>query len=67
MINCIQEDDGTMTITWDATDPVESILSTWTEEDFINAIRERCQEVLTSSETGTLPAQQGEDAPIIKR
>jgi hypothetical protein len=61
MINCIQEDDGSLTITWDQNDPVESILNTWTEQDFIDAIMERCDR----PETVTIPAQQGEGAPTI--
>lgn len=44
MINVIQEDDGSLTISWDENDPVESTLNTWTEEDFINAIKEGCEE-----------------------
>jgi len=38
MIQCFEEDDGSLTITWDDTDPVESVLNTWTEQDFIDAI-----------------------------
>jgi len=43
MIECKEEDDGTLTISWDKNDPVESILNTWTEQDFINAIMEECE------------------------
>jgi len=46
MIECKEEDDGSLTISWDENDPVESILNTWTEEDFIDAIRQRCNEIL---------------------
>lgn len=38
MIECKEEDDGSLTFTWDKNDPIESILNTWTEEDFIRAI-----------------------------
>jgi hypothetical protein len=38
MINCEENDDGSFTITWNENDPLESILNTWTEEDFIKAI-----------------------------
>jgi hypothetical protein len=41
MINVNQEDDKSFTITWDENDPQESILNTWTEEDFINAIENK--------------------------
>lgn len=40
MIECKEEDDGSLTITWDKNDPVESQLNTWTEQDFIDAIME---------------------------
>lgn len=43
MINVKQEDDGSFTIDWDENDPQESILNTWTEEDFINAIQNKLQ------------------------
>ena len=41
MIDVKQEDDGSLTIYWDENDPKESILNTWTEEDFINAIQDK--------------------------
>lgn len=40
MIECHENEDGSLLITWDKEDPVESILNTWTEEDFIHAIME---------------------------
>ena len=43
MIDVKQEDDNTFTIYWDENDPQESILNTWTEEDFINAIQNKLQ------------------------
>jgi hypothetical protein len=43
-ISVKQELDGSFTIDWDQNDPVESIMNTWTEEDFITAIREQCEE-----------------------
>jgi len=41
MIDVKQEDDGSLTIYWDKNDPQESILNTWTQEDFINAIQNK--------------------------
>lgn len=38
MIECKEEDDGSLTISWDENDPTESILNDWTEEDFTKAI-----------------------------
>jgi hypothetical protein len=46
MIQCFEEDDGSLTITWDETDPVESILNTWTEQDFVDAIMEKANQEL---------------------
>lgn len=43
MINVKQEEDGSFTISWDENDPQESILNTWTQEDFINAIQDKLQ------------------------
>jgi hypothetical protein len=35
-----EEQDGSLTITWDENDPRESILNTFTKEDFIKVISE---------------------------
>jgi len=43
MINVKQEEDGSFTISWDENDPQESILNTWTQDDFINAIQNKLQ------------------------
>ena len=40
MIQVIENEDKSLTISWDETSPTESILNTWTEEDFIRAISE---------------------------
>jgi hypothetical protein len=44
MIEVKEEQDGSYTITWDENDPKESILNTWTEEDFIQAIKQSLEE-----------------------
>jgi hypothetical protein len=49
MINCEETDSG-FTITWDPDDPVESIMNDWTEEDFINVIMKRAEEVIAEHE-----------------
>ena len=41
MIDCKENEDGTFTITWDENDPVESVLNTWTEQDFIDTIMDQ--------------------------
>lgn len=45
MINVKEEEDGSFTISWDETDPKESILNTWTEQDFIDAIMDHINEI----------------------
>jgi hypothetical protein len=46
MIEVTENEDNSFTITWDSTDPLESIMNTWTEQDFIDAIIKRCNETL---------------------
>jgi len=48
MIDVKKERDGTYTISWDENDPIENMLSTWTEEDFIREIKEYCEQKLQS-------------------
>ena len=38
MIDVKENEDGSFDISWDENDPVESILNTWTEQDFIDTI-----------------------------
>lgn len=38
MVECHEEEDGSFTISWDENDPKESVLNTWTEQDFIDVI-----------------------------
>jgi len=45
MIQVVQEDDGSLTVHWDENDPIESQLNNWTEQDFIDAIMDRCKEL----------------------
>ena len=45
MIQVVQEDDGSLTVYWDENDPVESQLNNWTEQDFIDAIMDKCKEL----------------------
>lgn len=46
MIDVKEEEDGSLTISWDENDPVESQLNHWTEQDFIDAIMEQSKKVL---------------------
>ncbi len=45
MIQVIENEDKSFTISWDETSPTESILNTWTEDDFIKVIMERVEEL----------------------
>jgi hypothetical protein len=45
-INVTENDDYSFEITWDPDDPVEWVLNTWTEDDFINAIMKECNKVI---------------------
>lgn len=51
MIEVKEETDGSLTISWDENDPIESQLNTWTEQDFISAIMDRCNELENSQNT----------------
>jgi len=45
MINVEQINENEFTISWDETSPTESILNTWTAEDFTKAIMEHLQKL----------------------
>jgi len=42
-IEVTENEDKSFTISWDETSPTESILNTWTEEDFIKVIMENLE------------------------
>jgi hypothetical protein len=55
-IEVSENEDGSLTISWDPTNPTEAILSTWTMEDFLQAIRGSAEERLgTLDEVSTPP------------
>ena len=39
-IEVTENENGSFTISWDENSPTESILNTWTEDDFIRAIKQ---------------------------
>lgn len=45
MIQVTENEDHTFTISWDETSPTESVLNTWTEDDFIKVIMEHLQKL----------------------
>ena len=50
MIDCIENEDGTFTISWDENDPLESVLNDWTEEDFIQVITDYAEQILAQKD-----------------
>jgi hypothetical protein len=40
-----ENEDKSLTISWDENSPTESILNTWTEEDFVRVIMEHLNKV----------------------
>jgi hypothetical protein len=51
MIEVTEKGDGSFDISWDENDPVESILNTWTEQDFIDCIMQECERTLARLST----------------
>ncbi len=45
MIEVHENEDGSFQITWDENDPIEKILNDFTEEDFIQALKEHIEQV----------------------
>jgi hypothetical protein len=45
MIQVTENEDGSFDISWDETSPTESILNTWTEDDFIKVIMEHLEKL----------------------
>ena len=45
MIQVTEEADHSLTITWDENDPIESQLNTWTADNFIKCIMDKCKEL----------------------
>ena len=52
MIEVTEEQDGTFTISWDENDPVESMMNTWTEQDFIDVITKKVKELEDNESVG---------------
>ena len=50
MIEVKENEDHSFTISWDSNNPQESILNTWTEEDFIKAITDYVQQTNQGNE-----------------
>ena len=42
----VEEEDGSLTFNWDETHPITSVFNTWTENDFIEMLRDKAEEVI---------------------
>ncbi len=51
MIQVTENGDNSFTISWDENSPTESILNTWTEEDFIRVLMETCEKLIDDTNT----------------
>ena len=61
-ITATVNDDETITFDWDENDPVDSVLNTWTEQDFLNAILNYCKEVMGEEEYNKIIEEQQEES-----
>ena len=52
MIDVKENEDGSFDISWDENDPVETILNTWTQQDFIDCIMSRVKQTLEEHDDG---------------
>jgi hypothetical protein len=51
MIEVTKNENGSFTISWDEDSPAESILNTWTEEEFVKVIMEYLQKLNKNERT----------------
>lgn len=54
MIEVTTNEDNTLTITWDKNSPTESILNTWSEEDFIRCIMDALEKPVEEPKQSTI-------------
>ena len=45
MIQVTEKENNSFEISWDENDPVESMMNTWTEQDFIDAITKQLEKL----------------------
>lgn len=60
-ISVVENSDGSLTIEWDENDPYESVFNTWTEEDFLNCLREHALRVINEYEPDSSEEWSAED------
>jgi hypothetical protein len=59
-ITATVNDDETITFEWDENDPIDSVLNTWTEQDFMNAILNYCKEAIGEEKYNKIMEEQQE-------
>jgi hypothetical protein len=59
-ITATVNDDETITFEWDENDPIDSVLNTWTEQDFMNAILNYCKEAIGEEKYNKIMEEQEE-------
>jgi hypothetical protein len=59
-ITATVNDDETITFEWDENDPIDSVLNTWTEQDFMNAILNYCKETIGEEKYNKIMEEQEE-------
>lgn len=63
MIDCKENEDGSFTISWDANDPIESVLNDWTEEDFIEVITNYAEEIIAAEKFISKNSKESREEP----
>jgi len=61
-ITATVNDDETITFEWDENDPVDSVLNTWTKQDFLNAILNYCKETIGEEEYNEIVKEHQEES-----
>ena len=61
-ITATVNDDETITFEWDENDPVDSVLNTWTEQDFMDAILSYCKETIGEEEYNKIMEEHQEES-----
>lgn len=56
--------DGDFEIEWDENDPVESQMNDWSEQDFIDAISEGCEQIFAELPLHEIYQDQGDSKSI---
>jgi hypothetical protein len=47
---CTEEEDGSLTMNWDENHPITSVFNDWTEQQFIEMLIKRAEEIIRELE-----------------